>query len=275
MNRIDETTRENSGAAGKISGRMLILFFVLAFLITWLCLSPTLLVPETGFRLPLIILGAFGPFVASMIVIRMSGGRGSVLPWLKEIFDPRGSTAWIFVAVFLLPIIFGGLHYSLYLILGGRQDFSEAWPWYGYPIALLLTALLTGGNEEPGWRGFALPALARRFHPVTATLILGVVHSAWHLPLMGRYETSFHVYLFNLTGLTFIINWLYFKSNRCVIPAMLFHASTNVMGRYLPTPIDVLGGLGTFMVLRGSVYWIMALVLLIATRGRLGYEKDR
>jgi membrane protease YdiL (CAAX protease family) len=143
--------------------------------------------------------------------------------------------------------------------------------WYTYPIALIATALLTGGNEEPGWRGFALPALLERFHPVVATIILGVIHGAWHLPLMNRYDTTLGWYLFNILPLTVICNWLYLRSRSSVIPVMLFHAGTNVVGDFFPTPTDVLGGLGTWMVLRGAVYWVMAIAILLLTRGGLGY----
>jgi hypothetical protein len=82
------------------------------------------------------------------------------------------------------------------------------------------------------------------------------------------------MYLFNLIGLTFIFNWLYFKSRKCIIPVMMFHAGTNVMSSFLPTPDDVLGGAGTYMLLRGIVYWVIAIVLIIATRGRLGLDVD-
>jgi hypothetical protein len=82
------------------------------------------------------------------------------------------------------------------------------------------------------------------------------------------------MYLFNLVGLTFIFNWLYYTSRRCIIPVMLFHAGTNVIGRFLPTPDDLLDGAGTYMLLRGIVYWAIAVVLIIATRGRLGCSKE-
>jgi uncharacterized protein len=47
---------------------------------------------------------------------------------------------------------------------------------------LVFVALLQGGNEEPGWRGFALPRMQDRFTPVRATLLLGGVWALWHLP---------------------------------------------------------------------------------------------
>ena len=254
---------------------MLILYFVLTFLISWVVWSPTLLGAPEGLDIPLVSLGAFGPFIAACIVIRAGKRQGGIKGWLGEMFAARGRVLAILAGAFVLPIAVGGLHFALYRALGGRPDFSGAWPWFAYLIALIPTALLTGGNEEPGWRGFALPELVGRFHPVAAALILGAVHSLWHLPLMGRYDTSFGIYLFNLLGLTFILNWLYFRSRGCIIPVMLFHAGTNVIGSFLPAPDDVLGGAGSFMLLRGIVYWAAAIVLLIATRGTLGYRRER
>jgi membrane protease YdiL (CAAX protease family) len=137
-----------------------------------------------------------------------------------------------------------------------------------YLAYMLPTALLSGGNEEPGWRGFALSALLERFYPVISSLILGVIHALWHLPLMDHYDTTIGWYLFNLIPLTFIFNWFYI-TRYAVIPVMLLHAGVNVIGSFLPTSADVLGSLGTYVFLRGSVYWIIAIILIIVTKGKL------
>jgi membrane protease YdiL (CAAX protease family) len=78
--------------------------------------------------------------------------------------------------------------------------------------------------------------------------------------------------LFNVIPLTVVLNWFYLKSRGSVIPVMLLHASTNVIDNFVPTPMVVLGGFGTAWVLRGLVYWAMAIVLVILTKGRLGRE---
>ena len=74
--------------------------------------------------------------------------------------------------------------------------------------------------------------------------------------------------------LTVVLNWFYLKSHKSVIPVMLLHASTNVVENFVPTPDVVLSGLGTSTVLRGLVYWMMAIVIVIFTRGKLGADSN-
>ncbi len=278
MSHYEKRDGENAATGTSVryqyTSRMLVLYFVLAFALTWAVLIPTLVYVPDEWQLFLIIVAAFGPFFAAVITIRKHLGSVAMRQWLRQIFNPRVAVTLYLAGAFFLPLIIGGLHYSLYRSLGGEASMASAQPLFLYPLYLIPTALLTGGNEEPGWRGFALPALLQRFHPVLAGLILGVLHSAWHLPLMSNYQTSFGWYLFNVVPLTFILNWFYLRSRYSVIPVMLLHAATNVIGTFAPTPTDVLGGFGTYMVLRGSVYWAIAIALIVATRGRLGAESS-
>ena len=210
------------------------------------------------------------PFLAAIIVIWIFQGWAGLRDWLGKTFRLRIPLMRYLEGALLLPLVIGGLHYGLYRLLGGVPDFSIANPLTRYPANLLLVAIMFGGNEEPGWRGFALPALLERLHPLLASIVLGSIHSAWHLPLLSHYGTTIGWYLFNVIPLTIILNWFYLYSRRSVIPVMLLHASTNVIENFIPTPIVVLGGFGTWTVLRGMVYWLMAIVIVIFTKGKLG-----
>jgi membrane protease YdiL (CAAX protease family) len=249
----------------------IILFFVLTFLISWSLMIPW--ARDGGDTFPLAIAG-YGPFLAAVIVIWISKGRTGLRHWLGKAFRLRIPIILYLAGAFLLPFLIGGLEYGLYRVLGGEPDFSTANSWDLYPANLVLVFLLYGGFEEPGWRGFALPALLERFHPLLATLVLGVIHSAWHLPMLSHYGTTFGWYLFNLIPLTVIYNWFYLKSRGSVIPVMLLHAGTNMIGNFIPIPMVVLGGLGTEVFLRGLVYWVMAIVIVILTKGRLGADSN-
>ncbi len=247
----------------------IVLYFVLTFLISWSLMIPW--AREGGDTFPLAIAG-YGPFLAAVIVIWISKGRTGLRHWLGKAFRLRIPVILYLAGAFFLPFVIGGLQYGLYRVLGGEPDFSTANSWDLYPANLVLVFLLFGGNEEPGWRGFALPALLERLHPILAALILGTIHSAWHLPLLSHYGTTFGWFLFNVIPMTIIFNWFCLKSRRSVIPVMLLHAGTNAIGNYIPIPMVVLGGVGTEMFLRSLVYWAMAIVLIILTKGRLGCE---
>ena len=260
----------------KIAGApgMVVLFFILAFALTWAFLIPAVAFASEPAQTLLIILAAFGPFLSAMVVIGGYQGKKALLTWLRKVFRVRIPVSLYLMGAFILPLVVGGLHFGFYRLLGGAPDFSEAEPWYLYLAYLIPTALLTGGNEEPGWRGFALPALLRWFHPLLASLILGVLHSFWHLPLMGHYDTNLGWYMFNLIPLTVIFKWFYLRSRQSIWPVMLFHASTNVISTFIPTPMVLLSGTGDYMFLRGAVYWLIALVLILWTKGRLGYPNE-
>lgn len=249
----------------------IVLYFVLTFLISWSFMIPWARDSRGEGSLALPCAG-FGPFAAAVIVIWVSRGGSGLRRWLGKAFWLRLPAVLYLAAALALPFVIGGLHYGLYRILGGEPDFSRANPWNLYAANLALIFLLYGGNEEPGWRGFALPALLERFHPLLASLILGVIHSIWHLPLLSSYGDTFGWYLFSLIPLTVIFNWLYLKSAGSVLPVMVLHAGVNAIGNYLPTPDVVLGGLGTYTFMIGLVYWVIAILLVIITRGRLGAD---
>ncbi len=54
-------------------------------------------------------------------------------------------------------------------------------------LATLVVNLFIGGilGEEPGWRGFAQPRLQARYGALLGTIVLGVLWSLWHLPLIS------------------------------------------------------------------------------------------
>jgi membrane protease YdiL (CAAX protease family) len=247
------------------SWKSLGVYLFITFVWTWVFLYLYLGTEVEPQRTLLIITAAFGPFLAAVATVWIFEGRTALKKWLRSIFRFKTPFYLYLAGAFAIPLLIGSLQYLVYRLLGGSPGFPSAEPWYTYLGYLIPTALLTGGNEEPGWRGYALPVLNKLTTPLGAGLALGVVHSLWHLPLMEAYNTNILLYAFNLIPLTFLFNWFYEKSRASIWPVMLFHAGTNVIARYMPTPENVLGAWGDATALRGIVYWIMALVLFIFT----------
>jgi membrane protease YdiL (CAAX protease family) len=274
----------------KKTKRMLIMFFVLAYAIIWMVLLPTLIFPERAEQLDfLLLIAAYAPFLAGIITTLIYEGRAGLWSWLKSVFKWRIPVVWYLVGGVLINFLFVALHIGLYLLLGGRILLANGdIPWYGYLVIFPVSVFLgfpfgSGLGEEAGWRGFALPKLLERFSPVTASIILGVLWGLWHTPalLMSSWEGSSQGLLLfvYIIPLTMIMTWVYLKSRMSTIPVMLMHTGGNLYGSMLTSSLileTVLvdsPGLD-FTILKTIYYTVVAVVLLIATKGRLGYSDE-
>jgi membrane protease YdiL (CAAX protease family) len=146
---------------------------------------------------------------------------------------------------------------------------------------MIPTALLSGGNEEPGWRGYITPVLLNRFNMLLAHIIVGIFWALWHLPLYllgdwGGDDQPMVWLVIYCIPLSMILTWLYYKSKRSVIPAMLFHGGSNVVFQYFPMKSQLFANVeDEFTLIKTLLYWLIAIILLIVTKGTLGYKKEK
>jgi len=268
--------------------RMMVAFFVLAYVIIWVVLLPILLFPQRAEQLDfLLMIAAYAPFLAAIITTLIYEGRAGFWTWLKSVFKWRIPFVWYLIGGVLINFLFVALHIGLYILLGGRIVLANGdTPWYGYlaifPVAVFLSFPFGSGlGEEAGWRGFALPKLLERYSPVTASVILGLLWGFWHTPalLMSSWEgnTQGLLLFVYVIPLTIIMTWVYLKSRRSTIPLMLMHTGGNIYGSMLTSSLileTVLvdsPGLD-FTILKTIYYTVVAVVLLIVTKGQLGYS---
>ncbi len=86
-------------------------------------------------------------------------------------------------------------------------------------------------GEEPGWRGFALPGLqGSGLSPLVSTLILGVLVTGWHVPILfleeGGLQPSFLVgFLLGTVAVTFWYAWLFNHTGGSVLITIVSHAT--------------------------------------------------
>jgi uncharacterized protein len=237
----------------------LVHYFVLTYAISW----PFFLLSRQvggGFAITLIVIGGFGPMVAAAWTVVRSGG--SISEWLRPILRWRVGPQYYAYALGLPLLIMLALNLAL-SALGASTDWG-ALP-ARIPVYLqsfLLTAIVFGGQEEPGWRGFALPQLQQRHPPWAATLILGLGWGIWHVPLYG--PAGFVVPLV----LAFFYTWLYNKTGS-VLLCILLHASFTPAQDHLLFSGDSMVVDITLL----ATYVAAALVVIIASRGRLGQAR--
>jgi membrane protease YdiL (CAAX protease family) len=233
----------------------LIAYFVLAFALAWM-LIPLVVSVSVAFGL----LALFAPTIAAISVTSVIEGRSGVKQLLRRVVQWQVALKWFIVAVGL-PLILSSTVLVLNQILLGEPVAilqNEA------PVLTVILGLLVVG-EEIGWRGFALPRLQRRYNSLTASLILGTLWAAWHLPNalipgLERYLTAFPVFLVWVVSMTVLFTWLANHTRGSVLIAWLFHAAINVSLGFL-----FIGDNVSQWWLSAGVFAVTALIIVIIT----------
>lgn len=164
-------------------------------------------------------------FVAASCAVSSRPTLRSILQWRVR------PTLWL-AALFIPAIfIFAG---RLFELDGGTvQLLSVNGDTLPYVIrSVLFTLLVVSVGEEPGWRGWMLPALQNRLSPFTSSIILGLIWGFWHLPLflIGIYDRPPEAILeYALIGplLALLFTWLHNRSGGVLLLAIVLHTSLN------------------------------------------------
>lgn len=228
----------------------LLTYFVLTFAFMWLFFFMLFglfrlemnSLPE-WFSVISTIIAAWTPSLAAALVTGACEGWGGVRRLFAMFFHFRLPPRWYLAA--LIPAALALVAGGIYRLFGGAASTAanlSLGTWVFLSVNCLLGAA-TG--EEPGWRGFALPRLLQKYSPLKASLVLSVIWSAWHLPIMlGRglagldlliYILVFLVYNFSLTAL---MTWIFQWTSHSLVPMVIAHFSANI------TPIVVVSGFG-------------------------------
>lgn len=255
------------------------LYFILTYLISWPVWGLGKIFLPDNLTIITFIAGAFGPFAAALIMLKITEGGSGLKGWLKSTFNFRVNVIWYLLGRIILPFLIAGVHHLIYLALGGRSGIVISPEWLVYFAYLIPTALLTGGNEEPGWRGYITPVLLERFHPVIVCTIAGIGWAFWHLPMYflegwGGGDQPFIWLLIYCIPLSMILAWLYYRSQKSIIPVVLLHAGTNVVFNYFPMETKVFDSVADeFTLIKTIVYLLFAIILIVITNETLGYKK--
>jgi membrane protease YdiL (CAAX protease family) len=253
--------------SSRVSAHPLIAFTLLAYGISWLLLLPLMLSGQahSTFGLLLVIASAFGPTAAGAIVTAMRKGVSGLRQWLGRITTWRIHLRWYGLAL-LLPVLIIALGYGIYLLLGGAPltDWRAPSPLI-YAATVLFIALLAGGQEEVGWRGFALRRLQAKYSAFTSSLILSLIWAGWHLPLFsipGTTQSGLPItwYLALIPAVSLLLTWLFNSSGGSVLPAMLFHAGVNTSPGLIP--IDQVSGSLRILDTVLAAIWIIVFIVV-------------
>jgi membrane protease YdiL (CAAX protease family) len=217
----------------------LAILLLATFLITWTCWwTLSVLTVHSGVKfgeplfMVLFMLGGLGPTVAPYLCLAMTEGRAGIRKFHSRLFRWRVHLLW-YVFVLAAPFFLKLLAITINVAVSD-DSFSQIHlqPW-SLVVPQFFLMILGGGLEELGWRGVALPELQRRVSPFTASVLLGVIWSLWHLPLfsiqgVAQYRTSFLLFSLSTLGITFLMTFLYNRT-QSILLCILFHAAFNTV----------------------------------------------
>jgi uncharacterized protein len=187
----------------------------------------------------------------------------------------RWRVGWRWYAV----VVLGPAGFSLavavaYALLGGSWA-DAAPPVLGgetplvlVPVFLAVLFITDGLGEELAWRGFALPRLLTRYNALVASLILGVLWGAWHLPLVWTegaplYQQPVWLLLLDITAKSVLFTWVFLHTRGSVLLAALLHATTNL---FVASPVVAEAGSVTLLLLAAAAKWVVV-VIVVAVAG--------
>jgi membrane protease YdiL (CAAX protease family) len=161
------------------------------------------------------------------LVTGIADGRDGLKTYFSRIIRWRVGLKWYAVALFL-PLAMRLAAFGLNIVSGATVSTNIQWPaWPDLITEILIVFFLIGLGEEPGFRGFALPRLMVGRSALAASLILGVLHAIWHLPLFITGSDSPINILIIISGAV-LITWLFNHTNGSVLMIMLLHASVDL-----------------------------------------------
>lgn len=147
---------------------------------------------------------------------------------------------WWLIAIGFYPVFYI-LGYAISIGAGlpvSAPNAAGQWYWLGLDaLVVCLYGLVGGGGmEEPGWRGFALPLLQRRFSPLRSSLILAVLWAFWHLPLIWQSGLMgvISYLLLVVTPLTILFTAVFNRTRGSLPVVILLHISVNLTEVLLP-----------------------------------------
>jgi membrane protease YdiL (CAAX protease family) len=232
---------ESTGRAGVAAAAW---FFVLAYGFSWVWLVPIVLtggVVVAGRGWPTHFPALLGPLIAAVVVTARCQGPVGIADLARRMVRLRVPARWWLFA--LSPVLLLGVVLVIDMAAGQPLPaygafavFSGLPSRWGSAVVAAAILFVNGFGEETGWRGYALPALQRRFSPLVATVIISVLWAGWHAPMfivVASFRSFSPAILVGwVIGLfcgAVVLTWLYNRSGGSILLVAVWHATYNIV----------------------------------------------
>jgi uncharacterized protein len=284
---IEQTTQSQAGGVASrsvlrraVADHPVATFLITCYVITWAVVLPPLRI-QGGLPFGLALWDSlgnlFGVALAAFLVLAASTGRAGVRDLARRCLHWRVGVRWYLVALVAIPIAVP-LAATAFYGTAPLHNLADRWTLLVTLLAprLLLGIVLFNVTEEIGWMGFLQDRWQDRYGPMKASLLVTIPFTLYHLPAWfvenGLVLALVYLPVWAVIHLAarVVMAWMYNNTGRSVLLVGLFHSTFDATvwwaNRIVPGPG------GTAALLGSGVVLVAAVVLVIATRGRLSYR---
>lgn len=196
------------------------------------------------------IIGLLSPMIVAMALILPN--KELRKDFLNRFFNFRNiKPVYVFAALFLMlaSILIAQAISLLFGHSANQFNFSDRFSFSAgiYPAWFIL--ILAPVLEELAWHTYGTDCLRSRFRLLNMSLIFGVIWVIWHIPLgfikdyyQSNLVASGWIYTLNyavsIIPFVVLMNWLYFKTGRNILVAIIFHTTANLFNEIFMTHPD-------------------------------------
>jgi membrane protease YdiL (CAAX protease family) len=272
----------------------LFFFFFLSFAFSWIISIPSLLSVWGGlpgdYALGLYLKQWVGPALSAILMTRITEGNAGLLSLRARIRQWRAGWPWYLFILLGIPAL---VLLGIIILPGALANFQGFTPriLVNYPVYFVGIFFATGLPEEIGWRGFALPRMQQRYGPLWGSVLLGILWAFWHLlsfllPAHGggpdvsftAIFTNFAIFFVMVVALAIIFTWVFNYTQGSILIASLVHTAIDAP-QLVWAPLFLAVGQTNSTEGEASInlallitFGVLALLVLILTRGQLGYQ---
>ena len=217
-----------------------------------------------------VVVGGIGPSLSGLVMTRTIYGRKGVHALWARLRNGRVGRWWL--ALLIIPAT-TAITPLLRLLAGYPVDGNAMLGLIGPGLGL---GLVAGLMEEIGWRGFLLPHLLKRYAPLPATLLTGLIWGGlWHGYAdyfgLGDKGVAFWPLMLMvgpvlLTAWSLILTWVYERTNGSLLLSILMHAGISSSALIVGQAYTTLGEELTWTAVSVGVAVTVALLIWFGVR---------
>ncbi len=244
-------------------------YFLITFAVSWasaLCVAAPQLVHHgalsqlTGILMFPAMLS--GPILASIFLTGILEGRNGLGILFAKINLRSASSSWL-IALLLPP----ALVVITLLIL--EKLVSAAFAPNFFLVGVLF-GVPAGFIEEIGWTGFAFPRMRQSGNSLSSAIVLGLLWSLWHLPVVnylgaaaphGRFWLPFFLaFAGAMTAMRVLISWTYVNTESLLLAQLMHVSSTSSLVVFGAAHVTAAQE-AFWYAIYGAILWIAVLIL--------------